>query len=94
MSHNGGWLQQGCFFERGSGWELVNEPRRDCHILGKTARTREANLIVASFTEIRQSHAAIVAGAAVQKALCYYLIAHRKSMNAFAKRGRSRPAGR
>src|SRR6266567_1185322 len=57
----------------------MHQAGRDSDILCEPSGACEANLFVASFTQVGQPHATIAAGAAKQEALYYHLVAQRDS---------------
>src|SRR5437660_11726752 len=59
---------------------------RNSDIFSHPARSREANLIIASFAQIRQPQAAIATAATEEKTLSYHFLPRREVMHSLTTR--------
>ncbi len=55
----------------------MHQPRRNSNVLGESSCARKANLIVASFTQVGQTHPAVATGATEQETFRYHLVTWR-----------------
>ena len=53
------------------------------YVFSHSTRSREADFVVAGFTQVGQTHAAVATGTAEEKTLRYYLVARQDVIHSF-----------